>query len=100
MVFPYITYNSKAHRDEVNAKVFADARLQECAARRGCPLIPRGWRTADSETWSRLKPGRDVDIAYPTEDDLKQHLVVSHEEWVAARKKLLEKEKELKAGFT
>lgn len=36
-----------------------------------------------------------MDIVYPTEDELKQHLVVSHEEWVAARKKLLEKEKEL-----
>jgi len=29
VVFAYITYNSRAHRDEVNAKVMADPRLQD-----------------------------------------------------------------------
>lgn len=34
-------------------------------------------------------------IAYPTEEDLRRHPVVSHDEWVEARKELLKKEKEL-----
>jgi len=29
VVFAYITYNSRAHRDEVNAKVIADPRMNE-----------------------------------------------------------------------
>lgn len=30
MVFAYIVFKSRAHRDEVNAKVMADPRLNEC----------------------------------------------------------------------
>lgn len=33
VIFAYIVYNSRAHRDEVNAKVMADPRLQEM-----CPM--------------------------------------------------------------
>ncbi len=40
VVFSYITYNSKAHRDEVNTKVFADARLQEMCGAEGMPFDP------------------------------------------------------------
>ncbi len=38
VVFAYITYNSKAHRDEVNAKVMADPRLNDMCGSEGMPF--------------------------------------------------------------
>lgn len=34
-------------------------------------------------------------VTYPTAEDLRRHTVVSHDEWISARKELLKKEKEL-----
>jgi uncharacterized protein YbaA (DUF1428 family) len=38
VVFAYIVYNSKEHRDEVNAKVMADPRLTEMGAPDNMPF--------------------------------------------------------------
>lgn len=38
VVFAYITYNSRAHRDEVNAKVMADPRLHDMCGGEGMPF--------------------------------------------------------------
>jgi len=38
VVFAYITYHSRAHRDEVNAKVMADPRLNEMCGAEGMPF--------------------------------------------------------------
>jgi len=38
VVFAYIVYNSRAHRDEVNAKVMADPRLHEMCPPDGMPF--------------------------------------------------------------
>jgi len=38
VVFAYITYNSRAHRDEVNAKVMADPRMNEMCGSEGMPF--------------------------------------------------------------
>lgn len=50
VVFSYITYNSKAHRDEVNAKVFADERLREMCGTEGMPFDPRRMAYGGFET--------------------------------------------------
>lgn len=38
VIFAYITYNSRAHRDEVNAKVMADPRMNEMCGAEGMPF--------------------------------------------------------------
>lgn len=38
VVIAYIVYNSREHRDEVNAKVMADPRLQEMCGTEGMPF--------------------------------------------------------------
>lgn len=38
VIFAYITYNSRAHRDEVNAKVMADPRMHEMCGADGPPF--------------------------------------------------------------
>jgi uncharacterized protein YbaA (DUF1428 family) len=38
VVFAYITYQSRAHRDEVNAKVMADPRINEMCGSEGMPF--------------------------------------------------------------
>lgn len=38
VVFAYITYNSRAHRDEVNAKVMADPRLHQMCSPEDAPF--------------------------------------------------------------
>lgn len=38
VVFAYIVYNSKEHRDEVNAKVMADPRLSEMGSPESMPF--------------------------------------------------------------
>lgn len=38
VVFAYIVYNSRAHRDEVNAKVMADKRMGEMCSPEGLPF--------------------------------------------------------------
>ena len=38
VVIAYIVYNSREHRDEVNAKVMADPRLQEMCGAEGMPF--------------------------------------------------------------
>jgi uncharacterized protein YbaA (DUF1428 family) len=38
VIFAYITYNSREHRDEVNAKVMADPRLNEMCGEAGMPF--------------------------------------------------------------
>ncbi len=41
VVFAYIVYRSRAHRDEVNAKVMADSRMDEfCPARNPDVVLP------------------------------------------------------------
>lgn len=40
VVFAYITYRSRAHRDEVNARVMADPRLKEMCGSEGMPFDP------------------------------------------------------------
>jgi uncharacterized protein YbaA (DUF1428 family) len=38
VVFAYITYKSREHRDEVNAKVMADPRINEMCGAEGMPF--------------------------------------------------------------
>jgi uncharacterized protein YbaA (DUF1428 family) len=38
VVFAYIVYNSREHRDEVNAKVMADPRMNEMCGAEGMPF--------------------------------------------------------------
>lgn len=38
VVFAYIVYRSREHRDEVNAKVFADPRMSEMCGSEGMPF--------------------------------------------------------------
>jgi uncharacterized protein YbaA (DUF1428 family) len=38
VVFAYITYKSREHRDEVNAKVMADPRMNEMCGAEGMPF--------------------------------------------------------------
>ena len=38
VVFAYIVYKSREHRDEVNAKVFADPRMNEMCGSEGMPF--------------------------------------------------------------
>ena len=67
VVFAWIVFRSRAHRDEVNAKVMADERLQEIMAEGACPFDParmtsREWEVADL-IWVHRPPGRDAEIA-------------------------------------
>lgn len=41
VVFSWILYRSKAHRDKVNAKVMKDPRLCEMMQAGGCPFDPK-----------------------------------------------------------
>ena len=41
VIFSYILYNSKEHRNEVNAKVMADPRMNEMCGKDGMPFDPK-----------------------------------------------------------
>ena len=41
VVFAWITYRSREHRDEVNAKVMADPRMNEMCGSEGMPFDPQ-----------------------------------------------------------
>ncbi len=49
VVFSYIVFKSRAHRDRVNAKVMKDMRTW--ARRRTCRSTPSAWSTAASRPW-------------------------------------------------
>ncbi|MDF0678175.1 MAG: DUF1428 family protein [Nitrosomonas sp.] len=47
VIFAFIVYKSREHRDEVNKKVMADPRMQKLVMETTCRLIPHGWPMVD-----------------------------------------------------
>jgi uncharacterized protein YbaA (DUF1428 family) len=57
VVFSWIAFKSRAHRDRVNAKVMKALVSRRCVIRKPCPSISSAWSTADSRSWSTPSPG-------------------------------------------
>ena len=67
VVMAYIVYESREHRDAVNAKVMADPRLQECATRTTRSSISDAWPAGDSAaSWRHRNPACGSGTNQPT----------------------------------
>ena len=52
VVFSWIVFKSRAHRDQVNGKVMKDPRVATMMSRRQCPSTSSAWSTEGSRSWS------------------------------------------------
>jgi len=53
VLFSYIVFKSRAHRDRVNAKVMKDTRMLKMMKSAPMPFVANGRCTADSRAWSK-----------------------------------------------
>jgi uncharacterized protein YbaA (DUF1428 family) len=57
VVFSWIVFKARSHRDRVNTKVMKDQRTRGSAIPSRCPSRSSAWSTAGSRFWSKPNPG-------------------------------------------
>jgi uncharacterized protein YbaA (DUF1428 family) len=74
VVFAWIVFESREHRDQVNAKVMADPRMASMARKARCLSISSAWPTAGSRPLSKSEGRQTRSVVEPRPIRLRRRL--------------------------